>query len=362
MIGGGNRSLLTVCEQFEGTGFRPHVVVPGEGALADALERGGIPFSRVGPLPGHAPSKPEALAALACHIGLAWRLRPVLIHANAVPCYRIPGLAGRLSRVPTICHVRYHSTAEAARYFLRPAPAALVFNSHAMRAEFPDFPGRDRCLERVVYNGFDPDAYEAPEAREPVRKAWGSGDRIVIGMLGNFAPAKGHERFLEAAGRLVAMGHAMQFVVVGADILEGGRRAAHLERLAEEAGLGGHVRFAGFEADVARALAAFDLLVVPSREEPFGRVAVEGLLAGLPVVASAVGGLPEILAGCEGARLVPPGDTDALVVAIEALAARIRPEGRAFEENRAFAAARFANRVVFRDLLDLYGELGVRPD
>jgi glycosyltransferase involved in cell wall biosynthesis len=361
MIGGGSRSLLTVCEQLAGTGLRPHVVVPGEGPLTAELARRGVPFSLVGPPFDHTPSKPETLAAAARHVGITWRLRPALVHANSVPCHRVPALASRLTRIPVLCHVRYHSTAEAARYFLRPAPAALVFNSRAMRAEFPDFPGRKTCLERVIYNGFDPDAYEAPEARGPVREAWGSGDRVVVGILGNFARAKGHERFLEAAGRLVARGRAMQFVVVGDDIQEGGRRAAELNGLAEAAGLGPHVVFAGFAADVARPLAGFDLLVVPSLEEPFGRVAVEGLLAGLPVVASDVGGLPEVLDGCDGARLVAPDDAEALAAGIEALAARVRPDRRAFAGNRAFAAGRFANRVVFRDLLDLYGELGARP-
>jgi len=360
MIGGGNRSLLTACGQLDGTGFAPHVVVPTDGPMAEALRRRGIPFTVMGPERGHAPSKPEALAAAWGYARLAWRLHPALVHANAVPCYLIPGQVSRLVRVPAVCHVRYHASAEAARYFLRPAPAALVFNSRAMQAEFPDFPGRGKGLERVIYNGFDPDAYDAPDAREAVRKAWGSGDRIVVGMLGNLARAKGHEQFLAVAGRLVARGHSMQFVVVGADILEGGAREAELKRLAEDAGLGPHVRFTGFEADVARPLAAFDLLVVPSTEEPFGRVAVEGLLAGLPVVGSNVGGLPEVLAGCAGARLVAPDDADGFVAAIEALAARVRLDGRAFAGNREHASARFANAVVFRELLDLYGELGAR--
>ena len=77
----------------------------------------------------------------------------------------------------------------------------------------------------------------------------------------------------------------------------------------------------GFQADIWPRLAACDVLVVPSiQPESFGNTAAEGVLAGRPVIASGIGGLPEVVAGFASARLVPPGDVDALVAAIEEVA------------------------------------------
>lgn len=359
MIGGGNRSLLTICGQLSGTGFRPHVVVPGHGPMAEELERLRVPYSLLGPAPGAQPGRLRLAWSALRFAALVSRIRPALIHVNAVPQFRVPGPVGRRLGIPTICHVRYYATPDSARYFLKWPPDALVFNSRHMQEAFPAFPGRTgkTPLERVIYNGFDRDAYWAPPERDSVRESWGCGDRLVVGMLGNLSPAKGHESFLDIARRLLERGNAMHFVIVGADILEGGRREAALREQARAMGLSARVSFAGFEPRVARPLAGFDLLAVPSREEPFGRVAVEGLLAGLPVVASHVGGLPEILEGVAGARLAAPDDVPAFVAAIEELSGPLHSGGRPYTSNVEVANRRFGNPHVFMEVMTLYRDL-----
>jgi glycosyltransferase involved in cell wall biosynthesis len=359
MIGGGNRSLLYLCGQLGAHGYAPHVVVPGSGPMADELGRLGVPYTIMGTPPGVTPSR-LALAGLALRFtALVLRLRPALVHVNGVEAFRVPGCVARALRVPAICHVRYYTGADSAAYFLKCAPDVLVFNSRHMLSSFPEVPWRtgQAPARRVIYNGFDPDAYTAPEARKGIREAWGSGNRIVVGVLGNLAPVKGHEHFLRMARRLLDRGRSMQFVIVGGDILEGGAREAALKARARAEGLEDEVAFAGFARDVAPALAAFDVLVVPSTREPFGRVAVEGLLAGLPVVASDVGGLPEALEGCTYARLVAPEDTEGFVAAIESLAPDTPPTHRSPTADRAHAARRFGHATALRELIELYASL-----
>jgi glycosyltransferase involved in cell wall biosynthesis len=88
-------------------------------------------------------------------------------------------------------------------------------------------------------------------------------------------------------------------------------RAAY-ERLAGELGIARQFRFAGFREDVRTAVADFDVLVLPSFEEPFGRSIIEAMALGTAVVASSVGGIPEIIADGHNGLLVPPGDPEKL--------------------------------------------------
>ncbi len=367
LIGGGNRSLLTICERLQQEGSHPHVVVPAHGPMTEALAAQGVPFDVIGRKPGIEPSRLDLLADIWRWWRLAKRLRATLLHANHIGSLPVLNRVGKLLGVPVVGHVRYYTEPDAARYYLKSAPSALVFNSREMQEVFPDYPARGTTREMVLYNGFDPDAYAAPELRQPVRDEWGCDSRRVVGILGNFAQVKGHECFLQMAATLCRHADDWHFVVIGDDILEGGARRDALIALADDMGLSDRVTFAGFERNVARALSGLDLLMVPSTREPFGRVAVEGLLAGLPVVASQVGGLPEILEGCPGAALVEADNVAGFVEAVERLlpvppdtavpGGDIRPRDRPHAANREWAAQRFGLDVVFAQLTRLYDDV-----
>jgi glycosyltransferase involved in cell wall biosynthesis len=139
-----------------------------------------------------------------------------------------------------------------------------------------------------------------------------SGSGPLVGVVARLQPEKGVAVFLRAAGRLIQSVPAARFVVIG----DGPQRAS-LERLA--ASLGVPVTFMGFRLDGAALLGALDLLVVPSFSEGTPLVVLEAAAAGVPVVASAVGGIPE--QACHGveALLVAPGDASALEAACRRL-------------------------------------------
>jgi glycosyltransferase involved in cell wall biosynthesis len=164
---------------------------------------------------------------------------------------------------------------------------------------------------RVVKNGV-PAPQLVHDARASLALPEGA---FVIGGIGRLHHQKGWDVLCEAAGRVRDRMPGAVFVVVG----EGEERA----RLTAMPSCR-NVRFVGYRRAASSLLAAFDVLVMPSRYEAFGRVAVEAMLTGVPVVASAVQALPEVLDG--QAILIPPDDPEALADALVALAED--PDGR----------------------------------
>lgn len=198
-------------------------------------------------------------------------------------------------------------------------PRAIVANSAATLATLP---ARARRKAVVAYPGLPREAFAPAEPR--------SGDPVV-GIVGRISPTKGQRQFLDAAA-IVAEGRAdVRFQVIGGALFGENGYEAGLREQAARLGLGDRVEFTGWVSDPAERLRGLTLLVHASPvPEPFGQVVVEAMAAGVPVVATAAGGVPEILdpgaasAVASGWRrtatgvLVAPGDAAALAEAIDA--------------------------------------------
>ncbi len=157
----------------------------------------------------------------------------------------------------------------------------------------------------VIPNGVNPAFLGAVERRRPVR---------TIITVANLRPEKSHETLLAAAAAMASTHPDVRFQIVG-----DGPRRQELQRLSESLGLAARVEFLGHREDVPALLAAADLFVLPSRSEAFPNGAIEGMAAGLPVVACAVGGLLDLIEDGRTGVLVPPGDSEALHGALAAL-------------------------------------------
>jgi glycosyltransferase involved in cell wall biosynthesis len=142
-------------------------------------------------------------------------------------------------------------------------------------------------------------------------------DAPVVGIVGQVIPLKGHWEFVQAARLVAAKLPQAHFLIVGDD--KSTPDPAFLPRLrtyVSEACLDAQVHFLGFRNDVPQIMAALDVLAVPTHDEGFGRVVVEGMAAGRAVVASRVGGIPEIIEHGRTGWLVPAGDDQALAEAV----------------------------------------------
>lgn len=154
----------------------------------------------------------------------------------------------------------------------------------------------------VIWNGAR--LFDYKESRRKRSQRW----RLVS--VGSLSEQKGFEVAIKAVGGLHEL--VEEYIIVG----EGDRRS-ELTQLVDLYGLQDIVRLVGWQDDVAHYLHQADICVIPSKWEGFGLVAVEALSAGLPVVASDVPGLQEVLSGCEAAVMVPPCDSIALRKGIE---------------------------------------------
>ena len=154
----------------------------------------------------------------------------------------------------------------------------------------------------VIPNGIDLDCY-LPRP--------GNRRRRIVTTVANLRAEKGHEVLIDAAARVRRVHPDVRFQLVG----EGPMRTAR-ERQAHERGISDNVLFLGHREDVPQLLGGSDLFVLPSRTEAFPNGLVEGMAAGLPSIASDVGGIPELLQHGRNGLLVPPGDADALAAAI----------------------------------------------
>lgn len=210
--------------------------------------------------------------------------------------------------------------------------AAVVVVSEAGREQV-QAAGVTPARVRLVPNGIDVDAVraEAGTARAALRAEWGLADGdLALLTLGRLSPEKGQRVLLEALALVPASAAArVRLLVVG----DGAERAA-LETLAQTTSTDGRVRFLGWRTDPHRCLGAADLFVLPSLREGLPLALLEAMAVGLPIVATAVGGVPEALDHGEAGLLVPPGDATALAVALRTLgtdAAQRRRMGQAAE-------------------------------
>ena len=171
--------------------------------------------------------------------------------------------------------------------------------------------------ERVVTisAGVDGDRFHPAVSGRAVRREFGLAEAPVVGLVANVRGSKGHNVFLEAAGTVLAGRPDARFLIVG-----DGVGFDEVSRRVREMGLDQSVRLTGFRRDVPEVMAALDVLVLPSiRSEAISQVIPQALAVGTPVVASTVGGSPELIRDGENGRLVPPGDSRALADAILAL-------------------------------------------
>ena len=319
-VGGTERVLWELATRLPASRFRLQVwlsTAPGVDEFAAALAERGIPVTRL----AEVDSRRDWKGMLATWRALR-RARPGLFHIHHVwpAADRYLAALADLAGVPRLVvteHIegRAHSDAQVRlkRRELARADAVTAVSAAVADSLVRDY-GVDRALVRVVPNGADLPDDDAEESRARRFREWlGAGTlRPLWVCAGRLEEQKGQDVLLEALAEVRRRG--LEFTVALAG--EGSQRAA-LERRVESLGLASQVRLLGQLDDVAPLLAAADAVVLPSRWEGLPLGLLEALVRGRPVVASAVGGIPEVVEDGVHGRLVPPGDSIALADALE---------------------------------------------
>jgi len=236
-----------------------------------------------------------------------------LIYANTQKALVVGALASAISRRPLVFHLHDilsadHFSATNRRIIVALANRAVlvIANSQASQTAFIAAGGR-ADITTVVYNGFKPENYKYSAAeRSHLRQQLGIDQQFVVGHFSRLSPWKGQHILLEALARCPE--HVMAILV--GDALFG--EQAYVEQLHQQIdrlGLQHRVRFLGFRSDVPQLMTLCDLVAHTSTApEPFGRVIVESMLCGTPIVAAAAGGVVELIEPGKTGWLAPPGD------------------------------------------------------
>jgi glycosyltransferase involved in cell wall biosynthesis len=316
--GGAEIGLLRLAERLLARGHELTLATPAAGPLDDA----GLPVVRLAL--GGLERGGGARAAASFPRARRLATQHDLVYLNGTVSGRLlPALAGRRS----VLHV--HDIVDRVPRFWRLADAVLA-DSAAVAERLPGLPAH------VVYCPVELDVPAAPPPWPAAQAANGP----VIGFVGRIEPRKGPLDLVRAAPAIRAGAPGARIVLVGDDPYDSAPEYAR--RVRESA----DVEHIAWVPDGAAVMRHLDVLVAPSRQEPFGTVLAEAMAAGTPVVATRVGGLAEVVADGETGRLVTPGRSDELAAAVlEVLAKREQMGAAARRRAQRFGADAYADRV-----------------
>ena len=245
-----------------------------------------------------------------------------IVHTHNSKAGFVGRLAAKLARVPAVVHTvhgfSFHDQEPPWRQRLFRSMERLaaqwcdqlIFISQPLMAwALREGIGKKEKMTRI-YSGIELDRFQpvSEEKKMDLRRKWGLGEQdAVVGIVSKLWDGKGHVQLLDAFQQIRRTKKEAKLVIVGE-----GYRLRDLRRRVDTLGLDGSVLFAGFQADVAPLVATFDAAVLPSLFEGMGRVLLEAMAMGKPVVASRVGGIPDLVEHGVNGYLVRPGSVEDL--------------------------------------------------
>jgi glycosyltransferase involved in cell wall biosynthesis len=345
------RLALGLCEE----GHEVVVVLGKRGEVMDRMEKAGLRclFS-----PMYFTDKWHWLRYFRARQALRRLLkheRPDLIHSNDLPTHQIVADAAQGLGIPRICHHRFPFDGRTIDWLNKYGAEHHLFVSRALMEEMAAQSGRLRGGARsVVHDGLALPALPTDELRRQARQRLGLGpERTLVTFAGQIIERKGVADLLRAWSSLAESDRSgAELLVVGDDLQGQGRYRGAMEKLAAE--LHCPARFAGFQKNVGDWLLASDVAVVPSHVEPLGNATLEAMSYALPVIGSAVGGIPEMIVPDQTGLLIPPHAPDLLAAALRGLLADRETRKRCGSLGRQRCEERFSLQAHTRSVLKEY--------
>lgn len=306
IVGGMETYVVRLARELARGAFRLSALCPFESRVSDALRD-----AQADVLIAPVRDDPEwSTIALAAQFVLDHDVD--VMHAHLANAHVLGSLVSALTERP--CVATIHGRAVPMLDFeahkmtdgMHMAVVCRAAESHALAIGV----ARDRL--HFVPNGVPP---HDGTRREDLAKQLGVGDDTpIVGFVGRLSPEKAPDLFLRMAAQLLPKHTNVVFVVVG-----DGPMRERLEAEAKVLGIAAHVHFIGERRDVLRLLPGLTALVVPSHAEGMPLALMEGMAAGLPVVATSVGGIPELVTHLQTGLLVTPGEPGELAIAVDGL-------------------------------------------
>ncbi len=323
--GGAQRYVYDLATKLSPEKYAVTVALGGEGVLKDKLVTKGIKTISLREMKNET-SLLRIRTASTELTRVLQETKPDVLHSNSSLAGIAGALAARRARVPVTIFTAHawafnEDRSLIQRILIKSIHWLTVFLtdktiavSHAVQQQM-NWPGVQKKMT-VVHNGRPQiDFLERHEARVALAKRapqlQSFHDETWTGTIGELHPIKRHNIMIEAVAKLVAEGHQLRHCIIG-----DGQQQAELEALVTKHKLSEHVFFLGHIDDAAQYLKAFDLYIQPSRSEALAYVVIEATQAGLPIVATDVGGIPEVITNGTEGILIPPDQATQIAKAI----------------------------------------------
>lgn len=323
-FGGAQRYVYDIARLLPTQGFEVVVAHGGRGILAEKLQHTGVRTIQIQGLERDVRFASD-ISAFVSLLRILKSERPDVVHLNSSKMGLMGALAARLCGIPRIIFTAHgwpfnENRSILARTVLRMLARITVSLSHHIIAVSEAVaraidPQHHMRKVSIIHNGVEEEKYlSRNDARHSLAPSH-STDELWFGTIAELHPVKGLSYALEAFRRHMKTHPHSRYVIIG----DGEERARLLEQ-AKVAGLESRVTFCGFRDNASQYLHAFDVFVLPSLSEAISFAVLEAGRAGLPVIATNVGGIPEIIASSEQGMLVPSCDAQALANAFDKMA------------------------------------------
>lgn len=350
--GGAEQMLLRLADAYGQRGFSQMVCLRKDGWLAREVRRRGLSLKII-----HLNRLPD-VSGLKKLYDLVRKQGVTAIHAHEFAMNVRGAILGRLQGIPVAATV--HSKGYFGDKWVRRQAYRFAGRSATIIAVTEDI--RQYLIEKgglkaervcVIPNGVDAERFRYNEEKRRVfRGKFGvQEDQLLLGTVGSYYQVKGHRFLIEAMKRLVAVNQSLKLVMAGQ-----GPLSDQLQKQAEDSGLGKYVQITGFVDDIPGFLSALDIFVMPSISEGMPLSLLEAAANERCIVATNVGGIPDIIVNQKTGILVPPGNVEALT---DGLARLFDPSMRI--SLAANAAATVKENWSFHRTVDRYLEL-LLPD
>lgn len=388
VVGGSLTGMLELIGGLDRTRYAPVVVLYEEKAVTRQLRAHGIPvrifskrrlpkehslqtsdgYQRAKGYPGVTP----LLRGIRATLTFVFETLPAALRLAAVFREEAPEIvhvcngfrgnldaivAARLCKIPCVVHCKGFDKHSYIERLFAPGVAAAVCMTVAIEQHCRE-QGMKPPEYHVIYDGLDLERFRPTRSRDDVREELGiAKDAPLVGVVGNLQEWKGQHVLLEAMVEIARDHPAVVAVVVGGAHRSGRAYADGLRRFVAANGLGDHVVFTGARQDVADVMNAMDVVVHSSvRGEPFGRVIIEAMSVGRPVIATRAGGVPEFVHDGADGVLVEPGNAKELAGALRTLLAS-HAKRRALGDAARVAVRKFSLQSHVEQITRLYDRI-----
>lgn len=380
-LGGAERSLLDLMISLERSSqgrYRPWLLVPQpKGILVDQANAHGIEVTSL-TFPKRAfratrkdlrhssldilLDTPEMVGYIAKLVWILRAKKPVLIHTTGIKCHLLSAYLPSILRIPLLWHFRDIIPQQWLINFFNwraknSSRIRLIANSHATAEPF----AKGSNSVTVVHNGLDPKAFPLQRHHE-FHKLYSIPENLpLVGTVGVLARWKGQIEFIEMAYKLIKNGFPGHFVIIGDEIYDTTGEVGikeTLKNMVARWGLENQIHFAGYVKDSAKAISGLDVLVHSSiKPEPFGRVVLEAMALGTPVIAAGAGGILELIEDQQNGVLFTPGNSDDMAAKVKSVLADKELTTKIVAKSRELFEKQFLIEDHVKKIIQIYDEI-----